>query len=71
VVSLERKEPDEATTPMPIDQQISRDPKEPGTNIDSVTTKPRPGLPRSTESFGMQVFGFRSVGRSNAQVSQD
>jgi hypothetical protein len=33
VPSLERKEPDEAATAVPIDQQISRDPKKPGTKI--------------------------------------
>jgi hypothetical protein len=71
VAGLEREKPDQASTPMPIDQQISRDAKEPGTNIDSVTTKPGPSLPGSTERFGMQVFRFRKVGGSNAQVSQD
>jgi hypothetical protein len=65
VTSVERKESNEAATAVPVDEQISRDPKEPGANVGGLATKSGPGLPRSTEGFGMQIFGFRSVGRSN------
>jgi hypothetical protein len=65
------KEPNEATPPVPIDEQISSDSKEPRSDVGGVSTKARPSLPRSAERFGVQVFGFGQVGRSNTQVSQN